>query len=211
MKEALIIIDVQNDYFPGGSCELYRPLEAEKKIKELIDDSRASGRKIIYIQHINPPDDYFFIEGTDGVKISDRIKPAEEDKIIIKHYPNSFLETDLNEYLKSIGVEELIICGMMTHMCVDTTVRAAMDYGYSVKVVGDACATMDLAPLNMDIGKALAHQIDPADLLHVPEILRTDRVGKKFYDYNLPDPLKGEQIRRYHGGGNRLTNSGFPG
>ena len=81
----------------------------------------------------------------DGVKISDRIKPAEEDKIIIKHYPNSFLETDLNEYLKSIGVEELIICGMMTHMCVDTTVRAAMDYGYSVKVVGDACATMDLA------------------------------------------------------------------
>ena len=145
MKEALIIIDVQNDYFPGGSCELYRPLEAEKKIKELIDDSRASGRKIIYIQHINPPADYFFIEGTDGVKISDRIKPAEEDKIIIKHYPNSFLETDLNEYLKSIGVEELIICGMMTHMCVDTTVRAAMDYGYSVKVVGDACATMDLA------------------------------------------------------------------
>ena len=101
MKEALIIIDVQNDYF--------------------------------------------FIEGTDGVKISDRIKPAEEDKIIIKHYPNSFLETDLNEYLMSIGVEELIICGMMTHMCVDTTVRAAMDYGYSVKVLGDACATMDLA------------------------------------------------------------------
>ena len=66
-------------------------------------------RRSMNIQHINPPDDYFFIEGTDGVKISDRIKPAEEDKIIIKHYPNSFLETDLNEYLKSIGVFATII------------------------------------------------------------------------------------------------------
>lgn len=144
MKDALIIIDVQNDYFPGGTCELHKPYEAEERIKELIEESRAVGRKIVYIQHINPPDDYFFIEGTKGVEISDRIKPSKEDKIIIKYYPNSFLETDLDEYLKSIGVKELIICGMMTHMCVDTTVRAAMDYGYSVKLVADACATMAL-------------------------------------------------------------------
>ena len=144
MKEALIIIDVQNDYFPGGTCELSKPLEAEKKIMEWIDDSRKVGRKIVYIQHINPPDDYFFLEGTWGVEISDRIKPSQDDKVIVKHYPNSFLETDLDAYLKSIGVTELIVCGMMTHMCVDTTVRAAMDYGYSVKLVADACATMDL-------------------------------------------------------------------
>ena len=68
MKDALIIIDVQNDYFPGGTCELHKPYEAEERIKELIEESRAVGRKIVYIQHINPPDDYFFIEGTKGVE-----------------------------------------------------------------------------------------------------------------------------------------------
>ena len=66
MREALLIIDVQNDYFPGGANELVHPYEAEKKIQELIADSRATGRPIIYIQHFNPPDDTFFLGGTNG-------------------------------------------------------------------------------------------------------------------------------------------------
>ena len=144
MKEALLIIDVQNDYFPGGSNELVRPLEAEKRIQELIAESRTCGRPIVYIQHFNPPDDTFFLEGTIGAEISDRIRPQPDDKVIIKRYPNSFLETELDACLKSLQVDTLIVCGMMTHMCVDTTVRAAMDYGYQVKLVANACATMDL-------------------------------------------------------------------
>ena len=144
MKEALLIIDVQNDYFPGGTCELYHPYEAEKVIQNLISESRRINRPIVYIQHFNEPDDYFFLEGTKGAEISDRIAPEPEDKVIVKRYPNSFLETELDAYLKGIGVDKLIVCGMMTHMCVDTTVRAAMDHGYEVTVVADACATMDL-------------------------------------------------------------------
>ena len=144
MKQALLIIDVQNDYFPGGTCELYKPYEAENRIIGLITESRSIGRPIVYIQHFNRPDDFFFLEGTKGAQISERIKPQPQDKIIIKRYPNSFLETELDGYLKSIGADELIVCGMMTHMCVDTTVRAAMDHGYTVTVVADACATMDL-------------------------------------------------------------------
>ena len=139
-----MIIDVQNDYFPGGTCELSHPYEAEKVIQKLISKSREISRPIIYIQHFNEPDDYFFLEGTWGAEISDRIAPEPGDKVIIKRYPNSFLETELDAYLKELGVEKLIVCGMMTHMCVDTTVRAAMDYGYKVSVVADACATMDL-------------------------------------------------------------------
>lgn len=145
MKEALLIIDVQNDYFPGGANELSHPFGAEKRIRELIAESRICGRPVIYIQHFNPPGDTFFLEGTFGAEISERIKPQPEDKVIVKRYPNSFLETELDEYLKSLRVDTLIVCGMMTHMCVDTTVRAAMDYGYQVKLVADACATMDLA------------------------------------------------------------------
>lgn len=144
MQEALIIIDVQNDYFPGGTCELWNVYEAENKIKMLIGESRSLGRPIIYIQHINPPDETFFLEGTYGCEISERIKPLPEDKIIVKYYPNSFLETELDFYLKEKCIKKLIVCGMMTHMCVDTTVRAAMDYGYEVDLVADACATMDL-------------------------------------------------------------------
>ena len=144
MNEALLIIDVQNDYFPGGTCELYNVYEAENRIKLLIKESHALGRPIIYIQHINPPNDTFFLEGTFGCEISERIKPQPDDKVIIKYYPNSFLETELDSYLKEYDIKKLIVCGMMTHMCVDTTVRAAMDYGYDVDLVADACATMDL-------------------------------------------------------------------
>ncbi|MCR4788666.1 MAG: cysteine hydrolase [Lachnospiraceae bacterium] len=144
MKEALIIIDVQNDYFPGGTCELHNPYEAEKVIQKLISESRSIGRPIVYIRHFNESGDFFFLEGTKGAEISDRIAPEPEDRVIIKRYPNSFLETELDAHLKSLGVDKLIVCGMMTHMCVDTTVRAAMDYGYEVDVVADACATMDI-------------------------------------------------------------------
>ena len=86
MKEALLIIDVQNYYFPGGANALYNPYEAEKRIQELISESRTVRRPIVYIQHINPPDDTFFLEGTPGVEISDRIKPEAGDKVIIKRY-----------------------------------------------------------------------------------------------------------------------------
>lgn len=143
-KEALLIIDVQNDYFPGGVCELYQSCKAEEKIKLLIKESRERGRQVVYIQHINPPDDTFFREGTFGCEISDRIKPQPDDKVIVKRYPNSFMETELDSYLKKNEIRKLVVCGMMTHMCVDTTVRAAMDHGYEVDLVADACATMDL-------------------------------------------------------------------
>ena len=156
MKEALLIIDVQNDYFPGGTNELHNAYEAEAHIVELISESRKCDRPIIFIQHINLPDDYFFLEGTHGAEISDRIKPRDEDKVIVMRFPNSFLETELDDYLKSLEVDTLIVCGMMTHMCVDTTVRAAMDYGYKVKLAANACATMDLE---------IAGEIIPADIV----------------------------------------------
>ncbi len=144
MKEALLIIDVQNDYFPGGANPQHRALEAEAVIRKWIIDSRIVGRPIIYMQHFNGPEDSFFRPGTNGAEISPRIAPMPQDKIIVKYAPNSFLNTELDAYLKSLGVVKLIVCGMMTHMCVDTTVRSAMDHGYSVDLIADGCATRDL-------------------------------------------------------------------
>ena len=123
---------------------LHDPRKAEKKIAQLISESRSIGRPVIYIKHINPDSEAFFNEGTYGCEISERIAPLPNDIVINKYCPNSFLGTELNDCLRSLGVEKLIVCGMMTHMCVDTTVRAAMDHGYAVTLVADACATRDL-------------------------------------------------------------------
>ena len=76
--------------------------------------------------------------------INNLVKPTESEKIIHKDYPSSFLKTDLQEYLQELGITHLVVAGMMSHMCVDTTVRACQNYGYEVTVIEDACTTMAL-------------------------------------------------------------------
>lgn len=143
MKKALLIIDVQNDYFPGGKCQLYKPELALDTIKNLLQEFRKRKLPIIYIQH-ESIQGTFFNPDTEGIKIHHDIEPLSKEIIVTKHYPNSFYKTDLQNKLVENEVTELVVCGMMTHMCVDTTVRAAKDYGYKVTLVSDACATKDL-------------------------------------------------------------------
>lgn len=144
MKKALLIIDVQNDYFANGKCELYKPEIALNTIKGLLQFFRKRGLPVIYIQHVSIIQGTFFIPNTDGVQIHNDIKPLDTETVIVKHYPNSFYETDLQNKLVKNDVTELVICGMMTHMCVDTSVRVAKDLGYCVTLIADACATRDL-------------------------------------------------------------------
>lgn len=144
MKKALLIIDVQNDYFLNGKCPLYKPEVALDRIKYLLKYFRKQESLIIYIQHVSSTQGDFFIPYTDGVKIHNDIKPLDTEKVIVKHYPNSFYETDLHNELMKNEVTELVVCGMMTHMCIDTTVRAAKDYGYKVTLISDGCTTKDL-------------------------------------------------------------------
>lgn len=97
---------------------------------------------IIHIKHISTrPGSTFFLPDTFGVEFQENVLPTSDEKIIIKHYPNSFRETELNSYLKDNHISKLVITGMMTHMCIDTTVRAAYDLGYECIVVKDCCAT----------------------------------------------------------------------
>lgn len=144
MKKALLIIDVQNDYFENGKCRLHQPEAALKAIQRLLKYFRDMQYQVYYIQHIAAKDAPFFVPDTEGIRICENIKPLDAEKIIKKHYPNSFFETELQEELKKSSVTELTVCGMMTHMCVDTTVRAAKDLGYQVTLISDACATKDL-------------------------------------------------------------------
>ena len=154
MKEALIIIDIQNDYFHKGAMPLVDSDKANNNAKLILERFRKDNLPIIYIQHIAiNPTATFFLPNTKGAEIHDNVKPIKQEKIIVKHYPNSFRETDLLDYLKSNLITNLVICGMMTHICIDSTVRAAKDYGFDITLIGDACATKD-QEINGQIVKA---------------------------------------------------------
>ncbi len=147
MKDtALLIIDVQNDYFPGGSMELSGAEDAGARAGVLLAACRDRGIPVIHVQHLSVrPGAAFFIPGTSGADINSSVSPWSGEKIIRKNFPNSFRNTELGELLEEKNVKRLIICGMMTHMCIDATVRAAFDLGYQCRVAGDACATRNLA------------------------------------------------------------------
>ena len=135
MKTALLVIDIQKDYFPGGKFPLVNPETAAKKAYELLQCFREHSGHHVHIQHISiRPDATFFIKGDSGSDIHDLAAHFEGEPIVYKHYPNSFRETKLLEILKKWGIERVVISGMMTHMCVDATTRAAADLGFQVIV-----------------------------------------------------------------------------
>ena len=145
MTKALLVIDIQKDYFPGGKMELVGALEAANKAARVQRHFRQLGLPVIYVQHIAlSPTATFFLPDTYGAEIHQDVAPINNEQVVVKHFPNSFRETRLAQLLTELAVRELTVVGMMTHMCVDTTVRAANDAGYQVTLVGDACATKNL-------------------------------------------------------------------
>ncbi len=145
MRSALLVVDIQNDYFPGGRNELSGPIEASLNAKQLLIAFRKQNLPIIHVQHVSTrPGATFFIPDTRGIGIHENVTPMSGETIVKKHFPNSFRDTGLLETLKKMDVTKLIICGMMTHMCVDSTTRAAFDYGFECILAGDACATKNL-------------------------------------------------------------------
>jgi nicotinamidase-related amidase len=151
MKEALLVIDIQNDYFENGAMELQNANDALNNIKKVIEEFRKQKKDIVYIQHISlDPKIGVFLPNTHGAEIHDSIKPLSDEKIVVKHFPNSFRGTDLQKHLQEKHIEKLIITGMMTQNCVDSTTRCAKDLGYECVVLSDTCATTNL-PLNGEI------------------------------------------------------------
>ena len=146
MSNALLIIDIQNDYFPGGRMELVGSVAASLQAKALLEAFRARGLPVIHVQHLsNRPGATFFLPDTEGARIHGSVEPAAGETVITKHFPNAFRETTLAQTLGERGIKSLVIAGMMSHMCIDTSTRAAADAGYACTLVHDACATRDLA------------------------------------------------------------------
>ncbi|WP_059021961.1 cysteine hydrolase family protein [Mycobacterium sp. M26] len=138
----LILIDCQNTY-TEGVMELEGVQAALDETAALLDRARSAGIPIIHIQHDDGPGSLYDITGHSGA-IVDRVAPREGEPVVVKNYPNSFVETDLDARLKVVGAENLVIAGFMTHMCVNSTARGAFNLGYAPTVVAAATATRAL-------------------------------------------------------------------
>lgn len=158
MKKALILIDIQNDYFPGGRFELDQPDAAAQNAKRTLDYFRKKGRPIFHVQHINTNAEApFFIANTAGVNIHPLVSPFPCENLIVKNTPDSFVNTDLLQSLNELGIKQVVICGMMSHLCIDTTVRSAKRLGLAIELLSDACTTRDLRWENTPVPAKLVH------------------------------------------------------
>jgi nicotinamidase-related amidase len=141
---ALVVIDIQREYFEGGKLYLPDGQSALMRAKKLIAFADAQRIPVFHVQHVGPAGGPLFARDGAGVEFHREIMPAPHHRVVQKTSPSSFVGTDLDELLKARGIQTLLICGLMTHMCVSTTARDARPRGYRAIVAGDACATRDI-------------------------------------------------------------------
>lgn len=157
-QQALILIDLQNDYFADGRMPLYHPDAAVQAAVKLLAAFRAHALPVVHIQHIIPRSPApFFEAGTKGAEIHAAVAPVQGETLIVKNHPNSFRDTTLQAELTRLGATNLVIAGAMSQMCVDSTARAAADLGYTVTVAHDACACPALTFNDTEITAPLVH------------------------------------------------------
>lgn len=146
-QKALLVIDLQNDYFPNGKFPLWNTENTLTNIKEAIKKAQQKEIPVIHIQHIADPAmgiAPFFNQGSAGADIhSEILASAPEGDIVVKSFADSFEQTELDGVLKKHGVTELIICGMMTQNCVTHTAISKAAEQYEVSVLADCCTTTD--------------------------------------------------------------------
>ena len=162
-KKVLLLIDIQDFYFPGGKSALVEPEKAAANSAKLLDYFRIHKMPVVHVRHNSEP----------GGKINDMVKPIPTEKVFTKDAVNSFVGTGLNDYLKSIKADTLVICGMQTHMCVEAATRAASDMGYKCILVHDACATKDLKFGEYVIKSADVHYSTLATLKNYAVVVET--------------------------------------
>jgi nicotinamidase-related amidase len=159
VARGLVVIDIQKDYFPGGRMELVGADAAADRAAQLLSAFRASGEPVFHVQHVwDEPDAPFFAPGTEGVRIHPAVEPGDGEPLIVKAHANAFLQTTLEGDLRDAGVDEVVICGMMTSMCVDASARASADLGFATSIAGDACAAPDLRSGDEVIPGATVHK-----------------------------------------------------
>lgn len=157
-KQALIVVDIQNDYFPAGKWPLEGVEAAADKAAQIIKAFRDAGDLVVYIRHeAATADAPFFAPGTEGAQIHPKVLNRADEPVIVKQHINSFRDTDLRAVLDQHGIDKLVVVGSMSHMCTHGITRAAVDFGYDTTVIHDACATHDLEFNGVKVPAAQVH------------------------------------------------------
>jgi nicotinamidase-related amidase len=151
---ALLIIDIQDFYFPGGAAPLVNPEAASLNAAKLLEKFRAEGRPVVHVGHNAPK----------GMGFHGVVAPREGEKVFFKDEVSAFNGTGLLAYLQEMKVQRLVIAGMQTHMCVEAAVRAASDLGLECILVADACATRSLRYQDREVSAADVHAATLATL-----------------------------------------------
>ena len=157
-KTALIIVDLQNDYFQGGKWQLEGSEAAAANAARLLTAFRAKGLPVVHVRHVFASSDApFFAPGSEGACTHASVLPQAGEAIVLKHQVNAFLDTDLKAQLDEADIEQVTLVGAMSHMCIDAAARASSDFGYATTVIHDACATRDQAFEGQSIAAAQVH------------------------------------------------------
>ena len=160
---ALVIIDIQDFYFPGGALPLVEPQAASRNAGRLLARFRETGLPVVHVGH----------NASAGKEFHADVQPAPGEEIVFKDEVNAFAGTDLLDRLHERGIRRLVLCGMQTHMCLEGAARAAHDFGFDVVVVADACATRDLK---------YGSTVVPAAEVHAATLATLDRVYGRVVD-----------------------------
>lgn len=190
MKFGLVLIDIQNDYFANGKFELEGSLEASRNAGKLLSWFRQNHLPIFHLQHLSIRQGAtFFFPNTAGIEFHAFVQPLADEVVIQKHHPNCFRDSSLHTWLQQQNVDHLVICGMMTHMAVDATVRVAYDLGFKVTVIADACATRTLTFRDIAIPGSQVHAATLATLNYLFATVQTTEEWIANHTPYHPEPL----------------------
>lgn len=169
-KTALLIIDIQEFYFPGGKMQLENPEQAGMNAGLILEQFRRMEYPVFHVRHNFEP----------GGSIHQYVEPVEGEMVFSKEEVNAFLGTGLLTALENDSVTKLVLCGMQTHMCLEAAVRAAHDFGFECTVVEDACATRDLQYEELIIPARNVHYSTIITLGSYAKVLGTEELLEQF-------------------------------
>jgi nicotinamidase-related amidase len=162
-ESALIIVDAQNTYRTGVMA-LEGVEAALDQCQLLLERARKAGIPVIHIQHDAGVGTPYDVTAEIGA-IADKVAPVNGEPVVVKNYPNSFVQTDLHEQLQKLGVKNLVIAGFMTHVCINSTARGAFSLGYAVTVAADTTATRSLPVIGGGAVRAADLQVSALAML----------------------------------------------
>jgi len=168
---ALIVIDVQNEYFPGGAWALPHAERALPAILALMEKARGRGDAVVVIQHVAPEGSPVFARGSPGVLLHGALPAGKGDPLFEKRHPSSFQGTGLGAFLTQQRIEALDLCGFMTQMCCDTTAREAYAAGFAVRMFSDAMAARDLVYEGQTVPHEMVHRASLATLARFAKVI----------------------------------------